>query len=499
MKKHHSKLLPALQAFDCTECEQTFMNNRQFLVHMRTEHLNQWYKCDVCGKDFGRKDSYTTHLLFVHSKPCKLCDFKGSSSDQLKKHMKSHKLECDICHFSTYDHVKFVRHMTTKHQACNNCPFVAENRTEFKKHNCFKRIKKSVVEMQPPIKESKVLQNVETQPPKESEETNVLQCKFCSYQATKEAFLNMHLKNIHKSDKDYEEYTDDPMDDFYNLPNENQMIKENESDTMNNERIESVEQEFVTENVQDNQQKLRIVPTNGDQHIVENDILSCMDNMSQVTCKSLNLQIFPVKRKAIPEKEPDISIKSKLSEVDFDFEPEAAKYEKRKRNHDGPVESTNDNILDANGTKEKECPQCGFSTKDEELHQHHLVTDHLLCYLCGFTSEYQYFIFSHMKAIHNILDFEEEEEENRRMKSEEEKKRSQQSNSIASECPICSEKFESKASLQKHNLKVHKEQSFECGTCGVRFRNFKSLVRHYAKIHNIIADSNTVYAECLVK
>ena len=225
MKKHHSKLLPALQAFDCTECEQTFMNNRRLLVHMRTEHLNQWYKCDVCGKDFGRKDSYTTHLLFVHSKPCKLCDFKGSSSDQLKKHMKSHKLECDICHFSTYDHVKFVRHMTTKHQACNNCPFVAENRTEFKKHNCFKRIKKSVVEMQPPIKESKVLQNVETQPPKESEETNVLQCKFCSYQATKEAFLNMHLKNIHKSDKDYKEYTDDPMDDFFNLLNENKMIK----------------------------------------------------------------------------------------------------------------------------------------------------------------------------------------------------------------------------------------------------------------------------------
>ena len=145
-----------------------------------------------------------------------------------------------------------------------------------------------------------------------------------------------------------------------------------------------------------------------------------LKNMSQVTCKSLNLQIFPVKRKAIPEKEPDISIKSKLSEVDFDFEPEAAKYEKR--NHDGPVESTNDNILDANGTKEKECPQCGFSTKDEELHQHHLVTDHLLCYLCGFISEYQYFIFSHMKAIHNILDFEEEEEENRRMKSEEEKR-----------------------------------------------------------------------------
>ena len=109
---------------------------------------------------------------------------------------------------------------------------------------------------------------------------------------------------------------------------------------MNKERVESVEQEFVTENVQDNQQKLRIVPTNGDQHIVENDILSCMDNMSQVTCKSLILQIFPVKRKAIPEKEPDTSIKSKLSEVDFDFEPEAAKYEKRKRNHDGLVEST---------------------------------------------------------------------------------------------------------------------------------------------------------------
>ena len=53
------------------------------------------------------------------------------------------------------------------------------------------------------------------------------------------------------------------------------MIKENESDTTNNERVESVEQEFVTENVQDNQQKLRIVPTNGDQHIVENDFALC--------------------------------------------------------------------------------------------------------------------------------------------------------------------------------------------------------------------------------
>ena len=120
------------------------------------------------------------------------------------------------------------------------------------------------------------------------------------------------------------------------------------------------------------------------------------------------------------------------------------------------LSKTNDNQ-----SKERECPECGFSTVNEELYNHHQVTDHLLCYLCGFTSEYQKFIFSHMKAIHNILDFEEEEEE-------------EKPKDTTSECPICFETLPSKTAVKRHHSKVHKVQTFKCGKCGRIFSKFNN-------------------------
>ena len=127
--------------FDCTECGKTFGSKGRLREHVSSVHMNLWLKCSECDSKFDRRDSLVRHTSSVHSKPCKLCDFKGSSSDQLKKHMQSHEINCDICDFSTNDHAKFVRHMTKKHQSCKNCAFVAESRKDFAKHRCIKSYK----------------------------------------------------------------------------------------------------------------------------------------------------------------------------------------------------------------------------------------------------------------------------------------------------------------------------------------------------------------------
>ena len=154
--------------------------------------------------------------------------------------------------------------------------------------------------------------------------------------------------------------------------------------------------------------------------------------------------------------------------------------------------SVGDNTND-NQYKERECPECGFSTDNEELYNHHQVTDHLLCYICGFSTEYQMFIFSHMKAMHKVLDFEPEEEEvseniNYRFTPQ------------STACPLCFEKLESKGALKRHRSKVHKGQNFTCKICGKRFfKSFNFLARHYRKDHDKDTDSKTLYDETLVR
>ena len=501
LKQHMDGHLKKERTFDCTDCGKIFKEKRRLRQHISSFHLNQWLKCNLCDSKFDRKDSFMRHILSsVHLKPCKFCDFKGTSTDQLKAHMQSHKLDCDICDFSTYKHAKFLRHITQQHPACLKCPFVAKSKEDFANHihlvSCDickqemteERMKKHLNHC---IKSCE--KKVRTQASKESGIPNVYLCNLCNYQATKKAFINMHLENIHKSEESVEvdnprKETSQPVD---NNTNENDFIlpqeQSYESDKeVNQEKGESSQKEIDNQN--DHGKAVNFSPTIKES-VLENKILTIMEQVqshAQVTCKTRNLQIFPVKMKVIQEKSNGY-LNTKLT----DGISNLGTAQTVEDGVDGSDESLKDNVMhdDNNGTNEKECPECGFSTDDEDLYHHHQVTDHLLCYLCGFTSEYQKFIFSHMKAIHNIMDFEEEEEVETPGKN-------------ISECPICFEKLPSTSTtaLRRHRSKVHAGENFRCGKCEKIFSSFKPLLKHLTKFHQpMVIDSKIIYAECLVR
>ena len=276
----------------------------------------------------------------------------------------------------------------------------------------------------------------------------------------------------------------------------------------------------VEENFQPNQD----IPTNIEINIIrrkegeEESKIGETDKIiltkGQWTCRLRNLQIFPVNQKGsntketFQEKELDLfePIKRKLAQHDdvvcpvddtellnenlYEISDETPSSE---ASRDVAVETQIPENFISTVSTEKECSVCGFSTDDEELYNHHQVTDHMLCYICGFSSEHQMFIFSHMKAIHNMLAFEEEEpqiSQNKHISHHPAKK--------PSECPICLHVSDSKIALSKHHSEVHKGQTFKCARCGSRASRFKTILNHYQTYHDKEISTKTLYDESAI-
>lgn len=94
-------------------------------------------KCEICNKEFNRKDVYDRHLLsnshkinLIDKKPeiqlyeCKICNFECDKQSKYDKHLltEKHKIkignknkeptkyECDLCKYETYRRNNFERH-----------------------------------------------------------------------------------------------------------------------------------------------------------------------------------------------------------------------------------------------------------------------------------------------------------------------------------------------------------------------------------------------------
>ena len=635
-----SKHIQANHATTCHICHVESVDKIANQRHIETSH--RVFKCKKCCRIFGTKSHLTFHenkrcqesinvvtdvknetfkttvqkpILESQTsakqlKECKICGFKGKTDRQRAKHRKTHKrIRCDICEFGTFYSSKFDRHKQKHHQTCQKCPFISKSRKDFDQHfhleTC--EICNLVIrETNWKIHYEKCIRNFNSS--NKFDKPTVYHCNYCDFKTKKKAFLNMHLRNIHKTDKDF----DDPseklnMNVMYNHEEDSDAIlhqetidREEEEDSNAVLLQETIDGEEEGSNAILHQETMdgedfdksvssdstKIPKTGVEEHLVENEILTILDtlknskDMNEVKLTSRNLEIIPIPvRKRINDgQDLNLSIQEKCETektnnainnphvdnqddnqfkekvcphcefstddeelyqhhqvtdhlicyicgfsseypvflfshikaihnvLDFEAGEEEIpdKVNKRQMKKDQEQEQEL-NIMqekcqsvilkefcdDQNGNKSKEtsCTSCGFSTDDEELFQHHQVTDHLLCYLCGFTSEYQLFIFRHMKAIHKVLDFDEGEEEN---------KNQAKTKAKPTECPLCSDKFESKSALDRHHSKEHKDQNFICGRCGKRFQLFKYLTHHYHKFHDKDIDSKTIYDESLV-
>lgn len=98
----HNKIKP----FKCEHCGKDFGRRTQFVTHQLVHTKENRYHCQVCGKGFKIKQTMQTHLKGVHGIEeektifCKICQKGFSSAQGLRAHINSrvHGLEkCEHC------------------------------------------------------------------------------------------------------------------------------------------------------------------------------------------------------------------------------------------------------------------------------------------------------------------------------------------------------------------------------------------------------------------
>ena len=98
---------------------------------LKSEEENEYYKCNICDKQFEQQFALNRHNKYVHEKPhkCDLCDKKFGDSTKLKDHIDSFhvglkKHQCKLCErsFGYRQHLSnHVRNYHSDHGLENKC------------------------------------------------------------------------------------------------------------------------------------------------------------------------------------------------------------------------------------------------------------------------------------------------------------------------------------------------------------------------------------------
>ena len=117
-------------------------NKKRLLQHERTHKRaslprqeSENHKCNICSKDYTRKDHLQKHMERAHlgiRYSCPSCEHKATTKGNLKVHIQSKhegvKKLCNQCDYKAYDkpsltkHVKAV-HLNLKTHKCPSCDF----------------------------------------------------------------------------------------------------------------------------------------------------------------------------------------------------------------------------------------------------------------------------------------------------------------------------------------------------------------------------------------
>lgn len=94
-----------IKKFECEICFNKFRQRSHLVVHRRTHTNERPYKCDVCNKAFNVSNALTVHKrIHTGERPfkCDLCNKGFTESSKLTIHKRSHTgekpYECIICH-----------------------------------------------------------------------------------------------------------------------------------------------------------------------------------------------------------------------------------------------------------------------------------------------------------------------------------------------------------------------------------------------------------------
>ncbi|XP_034236771.1 oocyte zinc finger protein XlCOF7.1-like [Thrips palmi] len=119
--------------FSCPICQKGFASKSGMYGHKQTHEKMSLSKCEFCGKEFSRRDSYNEHLL-IHNGPrhkCPHCDKEFVQRSNLVRHIRIHTGEkpfkCSFCEKTFSDKGACNSHIRvhTREEACG-CPYCGQ-------------------------------------------------------------------------------------------------------------------------------------------------------------------------------------------------------------------------------------------------------------------------------------------------------------------------------------------------------------------------------------
>ena len=94
LNKHRDNVHFKVKKFACSQCDKRFAQKCDLKKHIASVHEKLQFPCDICEKVFSRKCHLTTHKEIVHDKKypfsCKLCGKGTARKSYLDAHMRYH-------------------------------------------------------------------------------------------------------------------------------------------------------------------------------------------------------------------------------------------------------------------------------------------------------------------------------------------------------------------------------------------------------------------------
>ena len=144
------------ELFPCVLCSQEnsplkvkeliFPSEDRLLIHGRTWHRNDAYKCAMCDQAFKSFFKLHNHSYQMHSKTmnysCKTCDKRFTWAAEMRQHSKVHgsvTYKCMKCPWpgrSFYSYSKYSYHVKTGHREtkCKKCDEIFKSKDELNNH-----------------------------------------------------------------------------------------------------------------------------------------------------------------------------------------------------------------------------------------------------------------------------------------------------------------------------------------------------------------------------